>query len=118
MSNPSEIKPEIKLLRDELARIIAEVKKRDGALERVEAQNAQLRVQIEQLRVQIEQLRVQIEQKDIQIEQLKGQPDKGGGRITYYENPHSPPSANSIPARQRKKASRKDPAAHKKPGQK
>ena len=50
MSNPSEIK----LLRDELARVIAEVKKRDGALERVEAQNAQLRVQIEQKDIQIE----------------------------------------------------------------
>ena len=98
MSNPSEIK----LLRDELARVIAEVKKRDGALERAEAQNEQLRMQIEQLSIQNEQLREQLSRE--------------GGRITYYENPHSPPSANSIPARQRKKASRKDPAAHKKPG--
>ena len=30
-------------------------------------------------------MRIQNEQKDIQIEQLSGQPDKGHGRITYYE---------------------------------
>ena len=77
MSNPSEVI----LLRDELARVIAEVKKRDRVLE--------------QQGVQIEQLR-------IQNEQLKGQLDRESGRITYYENPYSPSSANSIPARQRK----------------
>ena len=98
MSSPSEIK----LLRDELARVIAEVKKRDAALE--------------QLRVQNEQLRIEVEQLKVQNEQLRGQLDKGGGRISYYENPHSPPSANSIPERQKKKASRKDPADYKKPG--
>ncbi|MDE0526669.1 MAG: hypothetical protein OXI27_08780 [Thaumarchaeota archaeon] len=98
MPSPSEIK----LLRDELARVIAEVKKRDAALEQLKVQNEQLRIEIEQLKVQNEQLR--------------GQLDKGGGRISYYENPHSPPSANSIPERQKKKASRKDPADYKKPG--
>lgn len=86
MSNPSEVK----LLRDELARIIAEVKKRDAALERQS--------------IQIEQMRIEIEQLKVQNGQLGRQTGKGDGRIAYYENPHSPPSANSFPER-RKKAS-------------
>ena len=70
MSSPSEVK----LLRDELARVIAEVKKRDAALE--------------QQGIQIEQMRIQIEQLKVQNEQLRGQLDKGGGgRITYYCRP-------------------------------
>ncbi len=66
----------------------------------------------------LEQQRIQIEQQRIQIEQLGEQLDKWSGRITYYENPHSPPSANSIPARQRKRDLRKDPADYEKPGRK
>ena len=84
--------------------------KRDEILE-------QQRIQSEQLRIQSEQKDVQIGRQRIQIGQLRGQLGKeGGGRITYHGNTHSPPSANSIPARRRKRDLRKDPAGYKRPG--
>ena len=61
MPNPSEVR----VLRDELARAMAEVTKRDAALERQ--------------RAQIEQLGIQNERQRAQIEQLRAQPGRGGG---------------------------------------
>ena len=56
------------------------------------------------------------EQLGAQNEQLGAQLGRGGGRIACYENPHSPPSANSMPERRKKRASGKDPADYKRPG--
>ena len=108
---------EIKLLRDKIARAKAEVKKKGVAIEQRRIQIEQMNIQIEQQNTQIEQKRIQIEQKRIQIEQLKRQLDKRGGRIAHYENLHRLPSANSMPARWRKRFSRSDPAEYEKPGQ-
>ena len=90
------------MLRDELARVVAEVRKRDAALERQSMQNERLRMQIGQLRMQ--------------NGQLGAQPGGGGGRIACCENPHGPPSANSMPERRKKRAPGRDPADYKKPG--
>ena len=84
MSNPSEVR----VLRGELARVVAEARKRDAALER----------------------------QSIQVERQRAQPGMGCGRIACCENPHSPPSADSTPGRRKKRAPGRDPADCKKPG--
>ena len=73
--------PEIKILRDELAKVIADVKKRDSM--------------IEQLADALAEEKRSNAEKDMAIDMLER-------RLRIYENAHSPPSHGSVPAQQRK----------------
>ncbi len=75
---------EIKILRDALAKSFAE--------------NDSLRKIVSQLAGDVKKLQAREAEKDLTMAELKR-------RVAFYENPHSPPSANSIPTR-RKKADR------------
>ena len=114
MSNSSEIK----ILRDELARVLADVQKKDRVIEETQTQLRQLHIEIERNRIEIERNRIEIERLGVENNRLRAEASAGAGRMAYYENPHSPPSQNSMPSRQRKADRRKDPADCKKPGRK
>lgn len=73
--------PEIKILRDELATVIADVKKRDSV--------------IEQLADALAEEKRSNAEKDTAIDILER-------RLRIYENAHFPPSHGSVPAQQKK----------------
>ena len=77
---------EVKILRDELAKMIAEIKKRDTMIE-------------EQARV-LDEGKKAIAELIMEIDMLKR-------RLIIYENPHAPPSYGSVPAQQKKARSAK-----------
>ena len=106
LPNPSEIK----ILRDEMARVIADLKKRDRIIDGMDAKLRQLGIEHESLRIENGRLR-------IENERLRAKFNEDSRKMSYYENPHSPPSQNSIPTKQKKSESRKDPSQYKKPGQ-
>ena len=123
-----------KVLRDELARQIAENTRKDRVIEQNAATIAELRMGIERSRVEIERLRVEIRQarghdgapQADQSGSCAGSPPsqnsepagKAGdaSRMKYYENANSPPSQNSEPAGKAGDASRKPASEHKKSG--
>ena len=73
--------PEIKILRDELAKVIADVKKRNSVIEQLADALA-------------EEKRANAE-KDMAIDMLER-------RLRIHENTHSPPSHGSVSAQQKK----------------
>ena len=77
MPDPSEFK----ILRDEMAKIIADSKKKDRICSELE---------------------LIISKQGLEISELQLVNSELQKRLTYYENPHSPPSQNSIPSQQRK----------------
>ena len=77
---------EVKILRDELAKIIADNKKKDSVIE-------------EQARV-LDEGKKAIAELIMEIDMLKR-------RLIIYENPHAPPSHGSVPAQQKKARSAK-----------
>ncbi len=81
---------EVKILRDEIARLIAEI----GKMKREFAtRNGELATQLAEAMARIAML----EAENLQLRQ----------HIKYYENPHTPSSQNSIPTRQKKAAAAK-----------
>ena len=78
--------PEIKILRNELARIIAENQKR-GLL--------------------IEELMRALEEEKRAMAEVIMENDSLKRRLKIYENPHAPPSHGSVPAQQKKARSAK-----------
>ncbi len=78
--------PEIKILRDERAKVIADIKRRDSA---------------------IEQLTRALEERDRIITEMMMENDSLKRHLKIYENPHAPPSHGSVPAQQRKARSAK-----------
>ena len=78
--------PEIKILRDELAKVIVDTKRRDSA---------------------IEQLTRALEERDRIITEMIMENDSLKRHLKIYENPHAPPSHGSVPAQQRKARSAK-----------
>ena len=77
---------EIKILRDELAKMIAEIKKRDSVIEK-------------QAHI-LDQGKKAMAELIMEIDMLKR-------RLIIYENPHAPPSHGSVPAQQKKTRSAK-----------
>lgn len=82
MSDPSEIK----ILRDEVATIIAENKK-------LAAVNADLRQSLDQLNITNTELRLDLAEAN--------------RRLRYYENPHTPSSANNLPEQKKRSDARR-----------
>ena len=100
---------EVKILRDEIARLIAECRKKDKTI-------ADLQQVVVKDATEKAELATQVVLLTAENQQLKQ-------HIKYYENPHTPSSQNSIPTRQKKtaaaKASGNVPASAKaKPGRK
>ena len=77
---------EAKILRDELAKMIAEIKKRDSVIEK-------------QAHI-LDQGKKAMAELIMEIDMLKR-------RLIIYENPHAPPSHGSVPAQQKKTRSAK-----------
>ena len=77
---------EVKILRDELARMIADNKKKDSV--------------IEELALVLEEGKKAMAELIMEIDMLKR-------RLIIYENPHAPPSHGSVPAQQKKTRSAK-----------
>ena len=88
---------EIKILRDELAKAIAENKQQKNTIAELLEREAHLEDQLREATLIIQ---------------------KQAARLKYYENPNSPSSAGSIPTKQKKAKQRKDPSEYKKPGRK
>ena len=61
---------------------------------------------IKWLRDENARLKGVIKKHEIRISEMAGAIADMKHRLDYYDNPHSPPSQNSIPARQRKAAAR------------
>ncbi|RNJ77747.1 MAG: hypothetical protein EB828_00150 [Nitrosopumilus sp. D6] len=87
--------PEVKILRDEVAKIISMNKKLQAAM-------------LEMQSIVDHQKRIIVE-LSLDNETLKRQ-------LKYYDNPNSPPSHNSFSAQRRKRANRIDDSSHRKPG--
>lgn len=98
MSNTSEFK----ILRNEIARLTGQIRKRDDIIENFKIQHKQQNSRIEQQNIRIEQ--ILLENKMLRAEKDDRK------RMAYYENPYSPPSHNSTQSRWRKARTRKDPA--------
>ena len=77
---------DVKILRDELAKMIAEIKKRDTV--------------IEELTRIVEEGKKTMAELIMEIDMLKR-------RLIIYENPHAPPSHGSVPVQQKKTRSAK-----------
>ncbi len=118
---------EIKILRDELARVIAESDKKDGIIADRDRAIVGLAEQLAEASVTILMQTAQInwfKQKgpapgwpegeprggtapDAQTAALEAENQQLRQHIRYYENPHTPSSQNSIPTRQKKAAAAK-----------
>ena len=79
---------DVKTLRDELAKMIAEIKKRD--------------TMIEELTRIVEEGKKTTAELIMEIDMLRR-------RLIIYENPHAPPSHGSVPAQQKKTRSARGP---------
>ena len=77
---------EVKILRDELAKIIADNKKKDSVIEKQACVLDEGKKAIAELIMEIDMLK---------------------RRLIIYENPHAPPSNDSVPAQQKKARSAK-----------
>ncbi len=80
---------EVRILRDEIARLIAEI----GKMKREFATRS-------------EELATQLAEATARIAMLEAENLQLRQHIKYYENPHTPSSQNSIPTRQKKAAAK------------
>lgn len=82
-------KSEVRVLREEVARLIAECRGHIKDKESILRQNGELRAHVAELTTELSVARAELKRQD--------------GYILYHENPNSPPSSNSIRAQRRKR---------------
>ena len=104
---------ENKILKKELARVIADNKRKDAIIAEKDRTINDLKGTITQLYAIITSLYALVTSLNTTNTDLSK-------HLLYYENPHSPPSQNSIPTRQKKASLRKAnlKSGYKKPGRK